>query len=496
MNGEIHDAGDGHFIDYTAETSDIYDGGIEDDLLLVNDEKPGSEGYDGDIDDDSEREAWAPATSGTDAADDIRAAAREAGAWQLHAMLQVQEVEPVTAADIPVQVPSPAELDVRGELAAADPPTRIRRMTELLPDVRARLMDHPRPAVAAGYQACELEHGTLQHRSRAALASLIEDTRATFTPGDDTTGPHWQSLHMGEYAVEGGETVSVTRSLTVRMIGTRLYDESERSPAITVETHDGKMLGLSRFGVAAGDAGTLFRPVMINAADAQVPDMERTASELSVDIRYEAWGAGVQPWVEQYRALPQPTVPVPPDEDFGLPFIPAEVHRFLAGQDVDDAMALQTLRGVYGGEHAYAGELGATIDETLEALAVESGTVEAALYRMELYGVTERYEWLLAHAEEIHTAAMDAERAALEMDFEPAYSAWHDRTEQHISRVEQLAQDLGRMHSTTQELPEYTIDLPEPPPHIQKILADRQAKLDRLPPLMRKAVKTWQERRP
>jgi len=428
MSSEFYDGSDAGYTADIGDELDSYGGDIEDSLLLTNDEVGGF------IQDDE------------DFVDEQVAAGKDAD-WEVD-----MSVAAATSPDdglVPVPVPSSAELDVRGLLDAADAPTRVAHYRTQLAEIIPRLAKRPNPADTPEFGTCELEHESLQHEATAVVDGLVE----VMVPikKDTPAGAHYTSSHSGCFLMEDGTLVPAVRWVGVYKDETGLYD-TPISKAISVITNHApphtwrsSPLTYEERGVVSADSATAFKSLDISSDQVGVDSLHHVARDIAEEIRQGSFEDAIQPWLASYMALPHPTTPPPPTEQYGMAYMAKPIFDFLAGGEQDVQQATETLRAllVYDGADEHLAE---TFKDFLDGIR-GSADVTTICERMDAYGITERYAWLLQHAEAMHADVVAGERAALHDQFRDRYRQWYDAKHAVLERIQSLAHELERMPS-------------------------------------------------
>jgi hypothetical protein len=241
------------------------------------------------------------------------------------------------------------------------------------------------------------------------------------------------SIHEGTYLMPNGMAVPVSHGVRVQMTRNgRLFDQ-HNLPAISVNTE-------TRYGSAEVLTNMIScefeeypRYGEIWARDINPGALPAALDDVANTVRRDAHTKGVEPWVEEYMALPQAVVSPDMEEQYGAWFMSVNVRKLLADIPQDHEQAVATLSKVFGPEAGY--ELASAAD------VLPSDIVDA----LRTYGVTDRYTWLLRNTHVIQESIAEAEKDVLNSGLYEAYGAWRARKEAAIGRFASLAEDLGKM---------------------------------------------------
>jgi hypothetical protein len=340
-----------------------------------------------------------------------------------------------TAADTPiVRAPLADELEVRGALDVADDETRISYLQyvfvlrvgqHMLPD-RAPVRD------SRDYAACQLDHAVLRTEYEQAIAAF-KATMTDIVVERTDYGTSQSSIHEGTYFMPNGTAVPVSHGVRVQMTRNgRLFDQ-HGLPAISVntETRYGSAKVLTNMISCETDEYPRYGEIW--ARDINPGALAAALDDAANTVRHDARTKGVEPWIDEYMALPQAVVPPDMEEQYGAWFMSTNVRKLLADKPQDREQAVAMLSKVFGPEAEY--ELASAAD------MLPSDIVDT----LRAYGVTDRYTWLLRNTHDIQASIAEAERGALEIGLHEAYSTWRARKEAAIGRLASLAKDLGKM---------------------------------------------------
>jgi hypothetical protein len=355
--------------------------------------------------------------------------------WHIEAMMPAV-MEPPIAHDI-VAAPTAEELAARNMLDVADDPTRIAYLHGQLPHIKERLVSPLDPDELPRYDLCQMDYWSA-HEEAGNAVLLLNRVMAGHTYDQGPRLLEIQQKFTGQYLLEDATLMPATTY--VRMyFGEEGLTNPLGTTAIQTYTYtrqpDAPIIG----GVVSAPDGRLPKDRKISAEYLQLPPLGPLAERMAHNIRYHAWGKGVEPWVEEYMTLPQPAEQ-PSSESFGGVSLSLGVYGLMVGGEQSPEQALATLRFAFGGGH---------IGTALQNL--QQTDPEALAKALAQYGATDRFAWFVDHAEAIHASVVEAEKQALEDHFRDRFVAWRDRVVATASEVNALAEELERLGGQSYE---------------------------------------------
>ncbi len=299
---------------------------------------------------------------------------------------------------------------------------------------------------------CLEEYEALEQRYGAACSALL-DVMGRPEPLQQGERKVYSSWHQTTHTMPDGEKVPLAYEVIYQAGDDgRPLDTRGSRPLLTIKRHiihrpthgfvgDGGERPLT--GVASGD--------VIYDADAQVTALTSgdvslaPAGEIVRDIdrcliEESEWRA-VSPWLEGYLALPAPAKVVPPTsnelgaEDAGI------IHLLGGPPREDAATAHADLCWVFG--DSYETALRTLLEKPL-------GSVLPAL---EIYGIVERYRWVLDNAAAIRASVRRSNDYARSFLLLPAFRQEMTSQERKVELLEQLVGRLSDMAQINDRAP-------------------------------------------
>jgi hypothetical protein len=355
--------------------------------------------------------------------------------WQLNAAAVVYEAD---ADDTPpVTAPTSAELDSQGML-------EVLSEQEQLEYYHAQMSAplHRRSGIEdrdferrEGYEQCVLDQQVLEEQSVAANSALLKAMGIPSAHKVGTAVTVLTSWHSGKYVLRDSSAVPVDRVVQVRLgSGSRFVDGLDGSSAISVHTVRRDSRQDKTEHVVLFDADDVPNSIYIEADDTTVPILPIALRMVAYNqLLPDAQAAGVEPWVDDYAALPAATGEISENEFFNHHYMPPALRAALVGGHEDRSDAAAALAKVFTriGESTVRNVLATPLDKMME--------------RMEELGAAERYVWLLKQYDKIRASVVQHENDALETGVRSAYREWYGWKETAIHRIAALAEELSRM---------------------------------------------------